>query len=378
MELDQILRRFYAEARAKDGELYGRSSLLAIRNAIERFLNNPPHNRGIKITKGEAFQLSNKMLNSKIKVQKKDGKENVKHKPAIPPGDLRKLSASSVIHGGTPLGLLRNVWFNTSLYWCRRGREGQRELRSDSFVFEVDEDGRLYARMNVDEATKNHPGGIVDVQSSQKFGRMYQTSSDPNLDGLSCLRKYISKRNPSCEAFFQYPKRKGVEESDDVWFENRPLGVCKLQSMMKDISEAAALSQIYTNHSVRARAITLWSDAQIPSRHIMNISGHRNEDSIKHYNTRPSANQLRLCSDVLSAACSGSSPSTSTSDPSLQAASLVPLQMSVVPPISTSTISQQFRQQQQQQNSPFQILGSGGIFNSCQIQNVNVYVNKDS
>ena len=96
--------------------------------------------------------------------------------------------------------------------------------------------------------------------------------------------------------------------------------------MMKDISEAAALSQIYTNHSVRATAITLWSDAQIPSRHIMNISGHRNEDSIKHYNTRPSANQLRLCSDVLSAACSGSSPSTSTSDPSLQAASLVPLQ----------------------------------------------------
>ena len=150
MELDQVLRRFYAEARAKDGELYSRSSLLTIRNAIERFLNNPPHNRGIKITKGEAFQQSNKMLNSKIKVQKKDGKENIKHKPAIPPGDLRKLSASGVIHGGTPLGLLRNVWFNTSLYWCRRGREGQRELRADSFVFEVDEDCRPYARMNRD------------------------------------------------------------------------------------------------------------------------------------------------------------------------------------------------------------------------------------
>ena len=79
IELDQVLRRFYAEARAKDGELYSRSSLLAIRNSIERFLNNPPHNRAIKIAKGEAFQLSNKMLNSKIKVQKKDGKENIKH-----------------------------------------------------------------------------------------------------------------------------------------------------------------------------------------------------------------------------------------------------------------------------------------------------------
>ena len=88
VELDQVLRRFYAEARTKDGELYSRSSLLTIRNAIERFLNQPPHNRGMKITKGEVFQLSNKMLNSKIKVQKKDRKKNRKHKPAIPPGDL--------------------------------------------------------------------------------------------------------------------------------------------------------------------------------------------------------------------------------------------------------------------------------------------------
>ena len=236
MELDKVLRRFYA--RAKDCELYSRSSLLTIRNAIERFLKDPPHNRGIKITKGEAFQLSNKMLNSKIKVQKKDRKENIKHKPAIPPGDLRKLSASGVIRGGTPLGLLRNVWFNTSLYWCRRGREGQRELRADSFVFEVDEDCRPYAHMNVDDATKNHPGRIVGVQSSQKFGRMYQTSSDPSLDGLSCLKKYISKRNVSCEAFLQYAKRKGAEESDDVWYENRPLGLNKLQRMMKDIIQS--------------------------------------------------------------------------------------------------------------------------------------------
>ena len=37
MELDQVLRRFYGEAHAKDSELYSRSSLLTIRNAIERY-----------------------------------------------------------------------------------------------------------------------------------------------------------------------------------------------------------------------------------------------------------------------------------------------------------------------------------------------------
>lgn len=91
IELDQVLQRIPAETPAKDGELCSRSSLLAIRNAIEWLLNNPPHNRDIKITKREASRLSNKMLNSEIMLQKKDGKENIKLKAVIHPGDVRKL-----------------------------------------------------------------------------------------------------------------------------------------------------------------------------------------------------------------------------------------------------------------------------------------------
>ena len=63
-DLDNHLRHFYAEARTKDGALYSRSSLLEIRNAIERYLNNPPLNRGISVSKGVEFQASNKLLQS--------------------------------------------------------------------------------------------------------------------------------------------------------------------------------------------------------------------------------------------------------------------------------------------------------------------------
>ena len=112
----------------------------------------------------------------------------------------------------------------------------------------------------------------------------------------------------------------------------------------------------------------LYPDAQISSRHIMNISGHRNEESITHYNTRPAPSHLRQCSDVLSAACS----LQSASNPSIQDGSFVsppdPLQLSVVP-ASNKPTTKPFQQQQLQQNSPFQILGSSGMFNSCQIQN---------
>ena len=71
---------------------------------------------------------------------------------------------------------------------------------------------------------------------------------------------------------------------------------------MKDISTAASLSKIYTNHSVGATSITLWSNTGLTNRHIMQISGHRNEQSLQHYNRRPSASQLKRCSNVLSEA----------------------------------------------------------------------------
>lgn len=131
----------------------------------------------------------------------------------------------------------------------------------------------------------------------EKYARMYETE-DTN-DGYKAMKLYLTKLNPKCEAFFQYP-RKNWSVEDNVWYEARPVGVNSLDSMMKNISEAASLSHPYTNHSLRATAITLWSNAGIPNRHNMAISGHRNEQSLAHYNTRPSTTQLRNCSDVLS------------------------------------------------------------------------------
>ena len=241
---------------------------------------------------------SNMILDAKIKNLKQLGKQNIKHKPAITTTDLKKLRVHLVISPTTPLGLLRNVWFHTSLYWCRRGREGQRNLTPSSFTFAVDENSRAYATMTHDELFKNHPGGFDDTESFEKDGRMYCATDDLS-DGYNALELYISKLNPQCPAFFQFPKRKW-SLNDSVWYENRPLGVNKLAVMMREISEEAQLSIVYTNHSVRATAITLWLDAGLENRHIMAISGHRNEQSLKSYNSRPSSTQLRQSSDILS------------------------------------------------------------------------------
>ena len=95
------------------------------------------------------------------------------------------------------------------------------------------------------------------MESFEKNGRMYKTSS--TTDGYSAL-EFFTKLNPECEALFQYPKR-NWHPSDRIWLENRPLGKNRLAETMKDIRKDAALARVYTNHSVRATAITLWANS---------------------------------------------------------------------------------------------------------------------
>ena len=218
-------------------------------------------------------------------------------------GCLEKLKSSDALSLSDPLSLLRNVCFHIVLYFCRRGREGQRELQESSFTLEVDASGRNYVTMAHDEVSENHPGGLKDTSSTEKYARMYEMDS-PN-DGKKAVKLYLSKLNPKSSAFFQYPSQNWVP-SDPVWYDNKPLGINKLDSMMKEISQSAQLSRVYTNHSVRATAITLWSNAGVPNRHIMAISGHRNEQSLAHYNTCPPTAQLLHCSEVLSSCIQGS------------------------------------------------------------------------
>ncbi|KAK3727519.1 hypothetical protein QZH41_001174 [Actinostola sp. cb2023] len=297
------------------------------------------------------------MLNAQIISLKRQGKENVTHKPAIENEDLLKLKSSVVLALSNPLALFRNVWFHVVLFFCRRGREGQRQLKPSSFKFEVDPSGRKFVTMTHDELTKNHPGGVGDVSSTEKYARMYETE-DVN-DGYKALELYISKLNPKCDSLFQYPRRNwSVDDSDNVWYEARPLGVNKFDGMMKAISEEAQLSKLYTNHCVTATAITLWSNAGIPNRHIMAISGHRNEQSLSHYNTRPSTSQLRNCSEVLSRSLvTGTSESDYTTiiHKEVQNHSLVVTQ-------SDKTTA-----------NPF-----GSIFTNCTVQNVNIVMNTNS
>lgn len=69
--------------------------------------------------------------------------------------------------------------------------------------------------------------------------------------------------------------------------------------MMKTISSQAKCSEIYTNHCLRATAITVLNNNNFDSRTIATLSGHRCEASIRSYCRDSSSDQKRQMSSTL-------------------------------------------------------------------------------
>ncbi len=117
------------------------------------------------------------------------------------------------------------------------------------------------------------------------------------VKSLQLLIQKLHNVNPDCTALFQYPNTS--YNITGIWFNKMPVGKNTLSTLMKRISEKAQLSQIYTNHSIRATSITLLSNAGIDSTSISHVSGHKTIDSLKHYIQRPSEQQCKNMSNML-------------------------------------------------------------------------------
>ena len=128
-----------------------------------------------------------------------------------------------------------------------------------------------------DELTKNRR----EDDEGFEGGMMFEKA------GLHCpvtsLVLYIKHHNPKNEFLFQRPKKGSKIGVDDVCFDNMEVGERTLGEKMKCISKEAELSKDYTNHSIRATSVTILDKCGYEVRHIMAVSGHKSESSIRSY-----------------------------------------------------------------------------------------------
>ena len=73
---------------------------------------------------------------------------------------------------------------------------------------------------------------------------------------------------------------------------------------MEVSSKELKLSQKYTNHCITATAVTLLDECNFEVRHILRVSGHKSESSIRSYSRRLSEVKQKEIFHAFSGACS--------------------------------------------------------------------------
>ena len=73
--------------------------------------------------------------------------------------------------------------------------------------------------------------------------------------------------------YFKTETHASVE--DKTWFKAQPMGVNKLNNIMKDMTEAAGIPG-KTNHSGRKTLVQKLQDTGVPPNQIIQITGHKN------------------------------------------------------------------------------------------------------
>ena len=96
-----------------------------------------------------------------------------------------------------------------------------------------------------------------------------------------------------------------------MYYDNASVGHIKLGTFMTEISRMAKLSREYTNHSCRATTVHVLDEAQVPSRHIMSVTGHKSESSLKTYSGKTCEKNEKFMSETISEKTLGKSSNTS-------------------------------------------------------------------
>jgi hypothetical protein len=267
--LNDELCSFYAFLRKEDGENMSSASITNIRYALARFLKT---HRNVDIIKDPVYTRSNEVFLGKLAKLKREGKGAVTHYAVISNDDLLKVASIPV---NTPSTLQMKVWFTLQFHFAQRGSENIHDMKKSDLHFHETADGRVGIRLR-DFLTKNHRA--TDTTKSTEAILM-------EVGGENCpvqlVKRYLSLLVPNNAFLWQKPNCH-LSNTSSKWYHDVKVGQNTIAKMMSRISTEFHLSEPYTNHCVRATAITLLG-LEFGDVDICSISGHKSLNALGIY-----------------------------------------------------------------------------------------------
>jgi integrase len=292
-QLDTYLSKFLLAVRKKNGEEYEPTTLRGFISSVERYLKK--HRYCESVVTGQSFSRTRETLRSKQKQLKRDGKGNKPFEAAsLTQEELEMLYSSGAFGCNSPQALINTLWYNNCLHFGLRGGKEQRDLKWGDVLLKKDTEGKEYLEYNTERQTKTRTGENAMNRRSVK-PRMYENlSAGPERNPVFLYKLYKAKR-PESYMDNNAPFYLGVNHSNaskaDLptlkWFKPQPMGVNKLNSLMKDCAQLAGIGKDkrITNHSARKTLVQKLQDNNIPPTQIVQITGHKNLQSVNNYSS---------------------------------------------------------------------------------------------
>ena len=269
------MRHFITEIRKLDGSDYPPKTLYQIVLCVQFHLETLGFSW--KIIDDDMFKEIRFTLDNVMKMRTVAGVGiTVRKADIITKTDEDILWSKGVLGTDCPEQLLNTVLYVVGLNCALRAGKEHRKLRSipfsSQFTFMHDDQGTRFIRYQEDIGLKTNKGVLKHRKLDPKIVDIYPINTKRCPVGI--IEKYLSllPTGRVTQAFYLQPLKFYY---DTCWYQDSPVGINKLQKVVKVICERGGLPGYYTNHSLRAAAATRPYQENFDEQVIAEVTGHR-------------------------------------------------------------------------------------------------------
>lgn len=254
-KLDEILQRFYAEVRNKNGDHYEPESLRIMIASLERHLRDQKY--PFSITKDYQFLQSKQVLEGRARLlREQSDKYKLKERKLTPSNAMSMLEEEDLwdnenLGSGNPRTLCQTMWWMLTKYFRLKGRDVHYSMMVEDFKLCRDERGVECIIFNTNPTKPRQRVGF-NLKRTLIRPKVLATGGPRCFVGL--FKEFLSRRPP--EVRFAGPFYLSIinKPNTEVWYKKQRLGVHTIDRMMKNMIEVtfmAVYGQRFTKQSAQ-------------------------------------------------------------------------------------------------------------------------------
>ena len=268
--------------RRKDGLLYEPDTLSSFQRSIDRHLTKDLHNP-YSIIHDTQFAPSREKLKASRKFLKGKGAE------PVDVAEVEQMWQQGALGASDPVTLQQMIWWLISTQMGTRGCDEHHKFKFGDFQLKKASDGTGETEKSTNADTRVFKP------------KMWATPDRPERCPVRIFQQYVDRRPPEmCQEdspFYLSINHK--HKPGSYWYKKLPLGIHKVDGMMKNLAKDGSLTGKKTNHSARKTQVQTLCAANVADSAVMQLSGHKSVQSLNHYK-RPSLQQEKHMSYLLS------------------------------------------------------------------------------